>query len=81
MAQVLAWIAANWRTIATLIGLAVMGYVAYQTAQAVGGAVVQAQPALTQAIQLASYAIPLMVYMMTFQMMFQTISMIREALK
>lgn len=74
MSAVLEWIAANWRIIAYLMGLAVLGVTAYS----VGSAVVQAQPAFTQAVSIAAYAIPLMVYIMAIQFVLQTISMIRE---
>ena len=71
---ILTWIASNWRIIAALIGLAVMGVAGYT----VGSAIVQAQPAFQQAISIATYAIPLMAYMMAIQFVFQTISMVRE---
>ena len=71
---ILTWIASNWRLIATLIGLAVMGVVGYT----VGSAVVQAQPAFTQAISITAYVIPMMAYMMAIQLVFQAISTIRE---
>lgn len=74
VAGILQWIASNWKVILALMGIAVTGAVAgtviYST--------VQAQPAITQAIAIASYAIPMMVYIMVFQFVLQLISMIRE---
>jgi len=71
---ILVWIGENWRIIASIIGLAVIGTAAYT----VGSAVVQSQPAFTQAISITAYVIPLMAYMMAIQFVFNAISMIKE---
>jgi len=71
---ILGYISSNWRSIATIIGLAVLGSVAYT----VGSAVVQSQPAFTQAFSITAYVIPLIVYMMAIQFVFNAISMIKE---
>jgi len=77
LATLLYFIQQHWKTILTIIGLALAGFTAYQ----IGGAVAQAQPVITQAIAISSYAIPLMVYMMVFQMMFQLITTIKDMFK
>jgi hypothetical protein len=78
VATILAWVASNWKTILTLVGIGVTSYVAISVAQTLSQAVAQAQPALTQAIQIASYAIPVITYSLVLRLVFDTISMIRE---
>jgi hypothetical protein len=78
VATVLAWVASNWKAILTLIGIGVASYVAVSVAQTLSQAVAQAQPALTQAIQITAYAIPVIAYSLVMRIVFDTISMIRD---
>jgi hypothetical protein len=78
IATVLAWVASNWKVILTLVGIGVASYVAISVAQTLSQAVAQAQPALTQAIQITAYAIPILTYSLVMRIVFDTISMIRE---
>jgi len=71
---ILGFIATHWKTILIIMGLAVAGVTAYTIASSV----LQAQPAITQAIQITAYAIPVLVYSLVIQFIFQMISMIRE---
>jgi hypothetical protein len=71
-------IRAHWKSILGLAGLAGGIAVIGATAYSLAGAVVQAQPAITQAIQISAYAIPVLVYSLVLQFVFQLISMIRE---
>ena len=71
---ILGFIATHWKTILIIMGLAVAGVTAYTIASSV----LQAQPAITQAIQISAYAIPVLVYSLVIQFIFQMISMIRE---
>jgi hypothetical protein len=68
------FIATHWKSIMVLLGLTVAGATAYSLA----GAVLQAQPAFVQAIQITAYAIPVLVYSLVIQFIFQMISTIRE---
>jgi hypothetical protein len=74
---ILTFIATHWKSILALMGLAVAGVTAYSVA----GAVVQAQPAITQAISITSYAIPVLVYSLVLQFVFQMISTIMSTIK
>jgi len=71
---ILSWIAQNWKVIAILIGLAVLGVTAYT----VSTSIVQAQPAFQQAISITAYVIPTMAYMFAIQLVFQAINTVRE---
>jgi ABC-type sugar transport system permease subunit len=71
---ILGFITTHWKTILIIMGLAVAGVTAYTVASAV----VQAQPAFVQAIQITAYAIPVLVYSLVIQFIFQMISTIRE---
>ncbi len=74
----LKFIQAHWKSILGLAGLAGAVGVIGATAYTLAGAVVQAQPAIAQAIQISAYAIPVLIYSLVLQFVFQLISMIRE---
>lgn len=70
---ILQFIVSNWKSILAIMGLAVAGVTAYTVA----GSILQAQPVITQAIQITAYAIPMLVYSLVIQFIFQMINMIR----
>jgi len=74
MSFALPLLAVSWKTIAQIIGLAVLGV----AAGVISYSLIQAHPAFTQAISIAAYAIPVAVYILVLQLVFQLISTIRE---
>jgi len=74
MAEVFPLLAISWKTIAQIIGLAVLGV----AAGVVSYSLIRAQPAFAQAISIAAYAIPVAAYALVLQLVFQLISTIRE---
>lgn len=74
---IMRFISMYWKQILTIMGLAVAGTVAYSVASSA----LQAQPAITQAIQMSTYAIPMLVYAFTIQMIFQMISTIMGTIR
>ena len=74
---ILGFISTYWKQILVAMGLAVAGVVAYSVASSV----LQTQPAMTQAIQMSTYAIPMLVYAFTIQMIFQMISTIMGTIR
>ena len=72
--EVLELLAENWRTIAKLIGVGVLATTGYE----LGKAVVGSGEAFKSAVSISSYAIPVAVYSMVFQMVMSTIRAISE---
>jgi len=74
MSFALPLLAVSWKTVAQIIGLAVLGI----AAGVVSYSLIQAHPAFTQAMSIAAYAIPVAAYALVLQLVFQLISTIRE---